>query len=138
MNIISKLSTALAVLTICTGNAYAQFDAPREKYVQYLVTPNHTDRLYKLGEKPVIKIEAYKGGIPLDGDKVYFSSGDEMMIGLPNDSTGFKDGIATIELRPRKAPGFVEFNLQFTVDGETYKNVVKLGFEPDKIIYSHA
>lgn len=113
--------------------AIAQFSKPRRAYVEYLVTPNNSDRTYKLGEKALIKIEAYKGGVALDGVKVYYRAGDEMLLPAKDDSVTFSNGQAIIPIGTRSEPGFRACDLRFTVYDKTYKDLVKVGFMPSDI-----
>ncbi|NPD92139.1 acetylxylan esterase [Xylanibacter muris] len=113
--------------------ASAQFSKPRRQYVEYIVSTNNPSRNYELNENASLKIEAYKGGIPLNGVKVYYKTGDEMMTPEKNDSAVFNNGVATINLGTRKEPGFKACDLKFTVYDKTYKDLVKVGFAPEKI-----
>lgn len=121
-----------AALAAAALSATAQFSKPRREYVEYLVTADHPDRNYTTGELATINIEAYKGGVPVDGITVYYTTGDEMMPGT-KDSTVFRGGRASIPAGTRSEPGFRTCSLSFTVYGKTYKDVVKTGFSPDSI-----
>lgn len=121
-----------ALLTAAALSATAQFSKPKREYVEYIVTTNHADRNYATGEQATIGIEAYKGGVPLDGVKVYYTTGDEMMAGK-KDSTVFAGGRAVIPAGTRSEPGFRSCSLNFTVYGKTYKDMVKVGYSPETI-----
>ncbi len=121
-----------ALLTAAALSATAQFSKPKREYVEYIVTTNHADRNYATGEQATIGIEAYKGGVPLDGVKVYYTTGDEMMAGK-KDSTVFAGGRAVIPAGTRSEPGFRSCSLNFTVYGKTYKDMVKVGYSPEAI-----
>lgn len=120
-------------ICMATSPASAQYAGDPHDYVEYLVTADHADRTYQTGEKAVVKVEAYKGGIPLDGVTLHYSVGDEMVLPEPQDSTTFHKGIATIDMGTSRKPGFRECDLRFQVFGKTYKDVVKLAFSPEKI-----
>jgi len=113
--------------------AEAQFSKPRRNYVEYIVTASHADRTYKTNERANIRIEAYKGGQPLDGVTVRYKVGDEMMQPDRDDSTAFHDGVAVIPVGTRRKPGFKACDLRFSVYGQTYKDLVKLAFSPTEI-----
>lgn len=125
----------LFLLGICLSGfvAKAQYSGDRHEYVEYLVTANHASRTYHLGEEATVQVEAYKGGIPLDGVTLYYSVGDEMILPEPCDSTVFRDGKATIRIGTSHIPGFKECDLRFQVFDKTYKDVIKLGFAPEQI-----
>lgn len=113
--------------------AAAQYAGDPHEYVEYIVKANRADRTYQTGEKAVVTVEAYKGGIPLDGVKLYYSTGDEMILPAPNDSTTFREGKATIDMGTSRTPGFKECDLRFQVYDKTYKDVIKLAFSPEEI-----
>ena len=123
----------LAVLGAFALSAAAQFSKPRREYVEWLVTADKQSRAYKTGEKATITIEAYKGGKPLDGVTLYYQTGDEMFLSGEKDSTVFRDGRVTIDMGTRTGPGFRACDLRFTVYGKTYKDLVKLAYEPENI-----
>ena len=126
--------TALLLLATCLAAAvFAQFSKPRREYVDFLVTANHPDRIYSAGDDAVITVEAYKGGLPLDGVMLHFSAGEEMMPPTLKDSLPFRNGKAHIAAGTLAQPGFKECSLRFTVYGKTYKETVKLAFSPDSI-----
>lgn len=128
----NKKSFIALLLTCCSLSATAQFSKAGRNYVEYIITTDHTDRNYNTGDEATVKIEAYKGGVPIDGVTIYYSTGDEMMAAR-KDSTTFRSGIATIPMGTRKAPGFRSCNLNFTVYGKQYKDLVKVAYSPNNI-----
>lgn len=68
-----------ACITAVSLPASAQFSKPRREYVEYLMTTDKPDRNYAVGDSPVIRIEAYKGGNPIDNVTLRYKTGDEMM-----------------------------------------------------------
>ena len=127
-----RLLIMLALAGTATA-ATAQFSKPRRTYVEYVITTNHPDRNYHTGQQASICIEAYKGGQPLDGVKVYYSTGDEMLPPEQNDSAVFIGGRALLPVGTRTEPGFRACNLRFSVYDKTYKDLVKVAFAPDSI-----
>ena len=111
----------------------AQFSKPRRAYVEYVVTADRSDRTYPTGREACLTVEAYKGGIPLDGVKVIYSAGDEMMAPSREDTAVFREGRAVLPLGTRREPGFLACKLRFTVYDKTYKDLVKVAFAPDSI-----
>lgn len=128
-----KKTVLLIGIALTAIQVSAQFSKPKRQYVEYIVSTSNPSRNYELNENAVMKIEAYKGGIPLSGTKVYYKTGDEMAAAERNDSAEFRNGIATISLGTRKEPGFKACELKFTVYGQTYKEMVKVGFAPERI-----
>lgn len=113
--------------------ATAQFSKPRRTYQEYLITTDHADRNYTTGEHANVRIEAYKGGVPVDGVTVYYSVGDEMMPPTAQDSVTFRAGQATIPIGTRTEPGFRTCILRFTVYDKTVKDMVKVAYSPHDI-----
>lgn len=123
------ISMCIAAVSL---SASAQFSKPRREYVEYLMTTDHPDRNYSTGETPVIRIEAYKGGNPLDGVTLRYKTGDEMMA-MTADSVKFENGVALIPVGSRTTPGFRSCEWNFDVYGKKYKDLVKVSFSPEKI-----
>ncbi len=124
------------IISLCavslTLSAFAQFSKPRREYVEYLMSTDHPDRNYSIGENAEIRIEAYKGGHPLDGVTLHYKTGDEMMT-MTADSVRFENGVARIPVGTRSLPGFRSCEWNFEVYGKEYKDLVKVSFSPDKI-----
>lgn len=133
MKQIIKAFATLAIVSGCTTDVYAQFSAPRRAYVEHLVTTDSPSRIYHTGETARVKVEAYKGGLPLDSVWVRYSFGDEMMAPQVKDSVMIVNGNAEIEIGTRQEPGFRTCNLKFSVYGKEYSDIVKVGYDPDKI-----
>lgn len=125
--------TTLFVLMATAQNGEREFTGDRHPYVEYLTTVNHADRNYRVGEEAVVTVTAYKGGIPLDGVELRYSVGGEMVLSSPSMTTTFKDGVATIPMGTATEPGFRECDLEFEVFGKTYRDVVKVGYDIDRI-----
>lgn len=123
----------VAALCGLTLSATAQISKPRREYVDWLVTTNNQDRVYNTGDKATITVQAYKGGVALDGVTLRYKVGDEMFLAGKGDSTVFRGGKATIDLGTRTEPGFRACDLRFEVYGKTYKDMVKVGYNPGDI-----
>lgn len=113
--------------------ADAQFSKARRPYVEYIVTASHADRIYRTNERASLRIEAYKGGVALEGVKVYYKTGDEMLAPEREDSATFHNGIVCIPMGTSRKPGFKACDLRFSVYGQTYKDLVKVAFTPKEI-----
>lgn len=111
----------------------AQFSKPRREYVEYLITANNPSRIYLTGQKAELRIEAYKGGNAVDGVTVYYETGDEMMKPERTDSAVFKNGVAVIPMGTRTEPGFKACSLRFGVYGKQVSDLIKVGFEPERL-----
>lgn len=131
----SSIKTIILIL-VMAGTAVsvmAQFSKPRRTYLEYIITTDHADRNYTTGEQARVNIEAYKGGVPVDGVTVYYNVGDEMMKAAATDSVTLRNGRAVIPVGTRTQPGFRTCNLRFTVYDKTVKDMVKVAYSPDRI-----
>ncbi len=129
-----KKLISIALLAAFALSAAAQFSKPRRNYVEWLVTVDRQDRIYQTGEKATLTVQATMGGLALDGVTLHYSTGDDMF--LPDaaaDSTVFRNGKATIDLGTRTQPGFRACDLHFTVGEKTYKDLVKVAYNPTAI-----
>ena len=80
----------LLFLLLISLPAFSQFSKPRRQYVEYLLTASNADRNYKTGEQASLTIEAYKGGLALDGVMVHYRVGDEMFLPAAEDSVALR------------------------------------------------
>ena len=124
-----KRSACLLLSLFWYGILCAQYLGDRHQYVEYLVSVNHANRTYQLGEEAIVTIQAQKGGFPLDGVEVRYAVGGEMVLPAPSQTTKFKQGMATISMGTASEPGFRECDLEFDVFGKTYKDVMKVGYD---------
>ncbi len=103
------------------------------KLVQFVLTPNHADWNYKLHEQATLKIMVHKYGVPINGIQVHYQYGPEFMPSEKEGHVTLKNGTGEINIGTLKTPGFKELKVKVTVDGHTYKDQVKLGFNPFEI-----
>ena len=85
-----------AILLSLGAGSLAQITPERRPYVETICVPDHSDRIYRTGEVASLRVEAYAGGIPLEGVWVHFKSGDELMKPEVVDSIQFHNGMAVI------------------------------------------
>ena len=115
-------------------NASAQFSAERRAYVESIAVPDHPDRVYSVGQVATLRLEAYAGGVPVDGVWVRYKSGDELMPPHTTDSVQFRGGVAFLPIGTRTEPGFKTISYDFVVAGKQYKDYVNVGFSPENIV----
>lgn len=106
---------------------------PYRSDVLWVTVPDHADWLYETGENPVIDVQLYKYGVPVDGAKLTYEIGGDMMPADSKGETTLKNGRASIKTGTMKTPGFRDLRLTAEVDGTTYKHHIKVGFSPEKI-----
>ncbi|MDE7349866.1 MAG: acetylxylan esterase [Muribaculaceae bacterium] len=106
---------------------------PYRSDVLWVTVPDHADWLYKTGENPTVDVQLYKYGVPVDGVKLTYEIGGDMMPADLKGETLLKNGRASIKTGTMKTPGFRDLRLSAEVDGAVYRHHIKLGFSPEKI-----
>ncbi|KJD34547.1 hypothetical protein PK35_01810 [Tamlana nanhaiensis] len=126
-----KIRALILTILFLTGyNLKAQNSPAPIKLVQFVLTPNHNDWNYKLNENAVIKIQVLKHFVPLSNIEVSYQYGNELMPPDKEGSVSLKNGQASINIGNLKAPGFRQLKVKVTVDGYTYRDQVKVGYNP--------
>lgn len=102
--------------------------------VQVLVTPDHSDWKYALGQAAVFSVKVMKNGNPLPGTVVSWSVGPEL---LPPVRTGTvelsENGTARVDAGTRGSAGFLRFVAAVADEGRTYRGMCTVAFAPDQI-----
>lgn len=98
----------------------------------WLTVPNHSDWLYKVGEKAVINVQFYKYGVPQNCE-VDYEIAPDMLSAETKGKLTIKNGQATINIGTRKTPGFLDLRLKAVINGAKTEHHVKVGFSADKI-----
>lgn len=125
--------TLLLIAAFIGINAMSQIRPERRAYIETISVPNHPDRIYETGEMATLRVEAYAGGVPLEGVWVHFTAGDELMPHEMSDSVQFHSGKALIPIGTRQEPGFRTVNYSFSAAGQTYTDYANVGFSPEEI-----
>lgn len=99
----------------------------------WVTSPDHTDWLYKTGEKAKVEVQLYKYGVAQDANVEYEISRD-MLDAYQKGSITLKNGKATINVGTRKDPGFLDLRMKTTIDGMTTEHHIKVGFSVEKIV----
>ena len=139
--ILSAMRNALLLLLLPATTAMAQhqtfqpeFGSARKAFVETVATPDHADGHYCLGQSATLRIVAREGGVPVDGTAVRYKVGPEMWLPAAWDSTAFVGGEAIIRMGTMQEPGFLACQYEWrAADGKTYKDLVKVAYEPGRI-----
>ncbi len=106
---------------------------PYRSDMLWIAQPDHADWLYSTGEKASIEIRLYRYGIPQDGVTVHYELGNDLMPADKSGSVVLRNGKATIQIGTMQQPGFRDCRLTATIDGQTTRHHVKVGFSPERI-----
>ena len=124
---------SLTLLLLSLGLAVAVFAAPLQPLVRVIVTPDHPDWIYRVGEKPEFTIQVLKFGNPVDGVTVHVKVGPEKMPPVREADVELKHGVAKIGGVTMKQPGFLRCWATVVVNGHKYTGLGTAGFDPEQI-----
>ncbi|MDE5962638.1 MAG: acetylxylan esterase, partial [Alistipes sp.] len=130
-----RLLLVLCLLTLGMLPTQAE-NYPHRSDVLWVTVPDHTDWLYKTGEKASVEVQFYKYGIPQDGVTIRYEIGGDLMPADKSGSVVLKHGRAVIPIGTMKQPGFRDCRMTAEVDGTTYRHHIKVGFSPEKSVPS--
>ena len=120
--------------TVSVAQGFRQeYGDARKTFVETIATPNHADSRYGLGQPAALRVVAREGGVPLEGVKIYYKVGPEMYLPEQYDSTAFVGGEALLQMGTMQEPGFLACQYEFRAGGKTYKDLVKVAYEPEQI-----
>lgn len=121
------LLLSLVVLTWMTG--FAQI---KGNNIQIVVSPDHSDWNYRVGEEAVLRVSVMKGGCPLKGVKVDYEAGPEMYPEVKKQGVVLKDGTMTWKVKMQQ-PGFYKLKVWSEIDGKKYEGLCTVGFSPERL-----
>jgi cephalosporin-C deacetylase-like acetyl esterase len=100
--------------------------------VQIVVSPDHRDWSYKVGERVTFNVTVMADSEPLEGVTVAYRVAPDM---LPAEDTRavVPAGGLVIDGGTLEAPGFLRCVVTANVGGKNYRGLATAGFEPEKI-----
>lgn len=117
----------LFTLFICSENY------PYRSNDLWITTPNHSDWIYKTGEKATVTVSFYEYGILKDGLEISYRIGQDCLDADTEGVVTLKNGTAKINLGTMQKPGFRDCRMSIKVQNRTYNHHIKVGFSPEKI-----
>jgi cephalosporin-C deacetylase len=106
------------------------FAQPSEKYIKVVVSADHSDWLYKVGEKVKFTISVYKNGSFLKDAQVRYEIGPEKQEPIQKETVTLTSGSKTVDAGTMTTGGFLRCTAVAEVDGKEYKNLCTAGFDP--------
>lgn len=106
---------------------------PVERLIKVSVAPEHSDWIYKKGEKPLFIVTVSKNNQPVKGTKIYWELGPEMMPAEKKDSAVLKNGVTEIPAYSLKDPGFLRCRVVAFYEGNRYEGLATAAFDPQQI-----
>lgn len=129
-----KTSFILSFALLISCYLYAQ---PRQELVEVIVTPNHTDWNYKVGEQAEFSINVLKHNVPMEGISIKYTIQPDpgyREIKIWDEGTvSLKSGSTKVKAAKFNQPGFLRCTASVEVDGKTYSSYATAGFAPETI-----
>ncbi len=120
--------TFLLVLIVIQG-----FSQPSKTPIEVIVSMDHQNWTYQLGEKVKFNVQVLEHGNPVKDAKIKYEIGPERMEPTKEESISLKDGKAELLSNGLKVPGFLRCIVVATVNGKNYRGFATAGFAPEKI-----
>ncbi len=130
----TKTMLLLATLLLLLPLQVIAENYPHQNNVLWVTTPDHTDWIYKTGEKATISVAVYEYGILLNTGEVSYSIGTDCLDADNRGTVSLKNGKAEIALGTMSKPGFRDCKMSIQLNGRTYNHHIKVGFSPEKIV----
>ena len=124
-----KVTFLLLAFFLCASFAMAQI---RGNEIRVVVSPDHSDWTYQLGEKCTFTVRVVKAQNLLPDVTIDYELGPEM---YPTDvRTGvvLKDGSLVLKAS-MKTPGFLRCKVKAHVDGRTYEGLATAAYAPERL-----
>ena len=106
---------------------------PQERLIQVQVTPDHTNWLYKPGEKVKFKVAVLKCNIPQDNLEVRYEISEDMMKPHQTGKQPLKNEKLEIDAGTMQKEGFLRCRAFVSCQGREYEGVATVGFSPEKL-----
>ena len=118
------------LLIVCLLPCALGIAQPVERVVKIVVTPDHADWLYKLGEPAKFGVSVYRNNVLLTNAKLRYEVGPEKMEPTKKETVTSKDGTFSVDGGTMRTAGFLRCTVLADVDGKEYKGMTTAGFEP--------
>ena len=106
---------------------------PRLQKVQLMAVPDHSDALYKCGEKVKMKLMAFHCGMALNGAVVKYHVSKDLMEPHIESSVELNGNEATIDVGTLKEPGYLRVKAYLEKDGKSYSVLSTVGFDTHRL-----
>src|SRR5699024_3438120 len=112
---------------------YRAFGQPAERLIRIQITPNHTDWLYKPGEKIKFSITVLKNNVPIPDTEIRYQISEDMMKPHKEGILQAEKGTATVEAKTMEKHGFLRCQAFVKYGGPEYQGIVTVGINPEKL-----
>ncbi|WP_373517253.1 acetylxylan esterase [Pricia sp.] len=109
---------------------------PSKQLVEVIVSPNHTDWTYDVGEQAEFSINVLRNQVPIEGVKIDYKIETDpgyREVKIWDEGTLSLNNKTKVKAPKFKDPGFLRCTVTVTVDGKEYSSYATAGFAPYKI-----
>ena len=121
------------LIFIVSWQSHFALAQPAQSLVEIVISPNHADWTYALGEEADFQVTVLKSNVPLPGITVHYSLGEEQMTPPTEEDVFLENGAILIKGGSMKIPGFKRCEVSLEYEGKIYTAWATAGFDPDKI-----
>jgi len=129
----SRLTVSFVFVLCLLSCAAAVLAQPKQETVAVIVTPDHPDWTYRIGESVEFNVTVLQFGNPLDGVEIRYELREEKMPPLKSSTARLKNGTFKLKTDGMRKPGFLRLWAYVDVDGRSYNGCGTAGFEPERI-----
>ncbi len=121
------------LLLACVFGVFYPLSAqPSQKLINVIVSPDHADWQYEIGEEATFTIQVVKAANPVQDVVVDYELGPEFFPNVKKEQVHLKDGTLTLKAKMTE-PGFIRCKVKAYKDGHTYDGMATVAFSPDQI-----
>lgn len=110
---------------------------PRKQLVKVIVTPNHSDWTYEIGEQAEFTITALRNNVPIEGIEIKYTiqpdAGFRLIEIYDQGALVLKNKATKVKAKKFDRPGFLRCTATVEVEGKEYSSYATAGFAPEKI-----
>ena len=128
-----KIYSFFVLTLLCTFCLTAQ---PSKQLVEVIVSPDHSDWTYEVGDQAEFAINVLRNNEPIEGVKIDYKIEIDpgyREVKIWDEGTLSLNNKTKVKAQKFKEPGFLRCTATVTVDGKEYSSYATAGFAPYKI-----
>src|SRR5688572_32080251 len=127
----NRMKTFFSILIIFfVDESFAQ---PAGQIIKIVIAPDHSNWIYRPGEKVKFAVSVLQYGHAVKNVKLYYEVGPEKMEPVKKDSLNLADGKLVIDGGTMNSPGFLRCIVTAEVNGKKYRSLATAAFDPETI-----
>lgn len=121
------------LITLCLFSQGFSQPPPDHQWIEIVISPNHSDWTYKVGEEAEFQVTVLKSNVALRDITIHYTMGPERMDPQVSHDVLLTTGSVLLKAGSLDEPGFLRCEVSVEYDGKTYRAWATAGFEPEKI-----